>query len=393
MDSWVPQKILFLLFNQVDKGTYWRGFGFAQALAKNGHDVVLLAASPTRKRGFLEKHVGQMHLVETPDLCAGSGYDVWDTLNRIYWLRKRPFDIIHAFETRPINIFPALSVQKKTSGVLFTDWCDWFGKGGSVEQRSNPFMRNMLRPVETFFEEHYRTRASGTTVINQVLQQKAINLGIAPNTVLHLPNGANVNEIRPQDKSVVRERLGLSVNVPILAYTGAIFREDARLLALAFAQVNQIHPETKLLLIGYNNIALETWIPELASSVIRTGQISFRQLGEYIAAADIGVLPLKNNGANQGRFPMKLFDFMAAARPVVVTDVADVGALVREKQMGLVAPDKPSPLAATISELLKDAEWQKEMGRNGRFVAENEFAWPVVTKQLESFYQKILAAD
>lgn len=383
-------QLLYLLFNRTGKGTYWRGLYFAKELAKYNYDVTLVAVSPNHKNGVREQKLGNITLVEMPDLFPSSGYDLWDTLNRTVWLRKRQFDIVHAFETRPVNIIPALFTQKGNSPLLFTDWCDWFGRGGSVEQRKNPILRNLLRPVETYFEENFRAKADGTTVINHVLEQKAVALGIPAGKILHLPNGANVTEIKPQDKTTARNRLGLPNNAPILAYTGAIFLEDAQLMADAFKKVYLAHPQAKLLIIGYNNIEIEQLIPEATQNIIRTGPVSFNDLTDYIAAADIGWLPLKNNGANQGRFPMKLFDFMAAGRPVVATDVADIGSLVRDKHVGLVSSDNPDAFTQATLRLIEDKDMQFEMGQNGRFVAENEFAWPVVTSQLEAFYQKIL---
>jgi glycosyltransferase involved in cell wall biosynthesis len=382
--------LLYLLFNQIGKGTYWRGLGFAQELAKQHYNSTVIAVSPNHKRGIREQKIGDVTLIETPDLYPRSGYDLWDILNRIVCLRKKRFDIIHAFETRPVNIFPALFSQKKDSSILVTDWCDWFGRGGSVEQRKNPVLRHFLRPIETYFEEGFRNKTDGTTVINTVLKRKAIALGIPPEKILHLPNGANVTEIKPQDKSSIRNHLGLPLDVPILAYTGAIFRGDAQLMANAFEKIYLAYPQAKLLLIGYNNVEIETWLPEAKDGIIRTGQIPFNKLTDYIAAADIGWLPLMNTGANQGRFPMKLFDFMTAARPVVVTDVGDVGEFVQSKQVGLVASDETSAFVQATLKLIQNQELQLEMGGNGRFVAENELAWPIVTKKLDTFYQSIL---
>ena len=54
-------------------------------------------------------------------------------------------------------------------------------------------------------------------------------------------------------------------------------------------------------------------------------------LVDYISACDIGWLTLCDSGANRGRFPMKTHDFMAAGVPLLVTDVGDLGEMVRQK--------------------------------------------------------------
>ncbi|HUM68305.1 MAG TPA: glycosyltransferase [Chloroflexota bacterium] len=162
-------------------------------------------------------------------------------------------------------------------------------------------------------------------------------------------------------------------------------------MAAAFEHIHQVCPSARLLLIGYVNIEVEQFMPTAVEAVIRTGPISdFNKVVDYIAASNIGWLPLRNSGANQGRFPLKAFDFMAAGRPLVSTDVADLGQMVREKRIGLVAPDDPVELAQTALKLINDYPLQEEMGRRGRQIVETEFAGPIITTQLDKYYQYIL---
>ena len=378
-------RLLMVSFNQMGKGTYWRAFGFGQELARRGYDVTLLAVSPRQKHRFVEHCSSGVRVVETPDLHPRSGYDLWDMLARIGWLHGKYFDLVHAFEARPVVIAPSLYLRKLRNVPLVMDWCDWFGRGGSVEERPNPIVRTLLRPVETFFEEKFRRQATATTVINSVLCEKAIRLGIPAGQITLLPNGANVTEIRPQNRDEVRRRLGLPAEVPIVAYTGAIFHRDAALMAATFNKIQASLPATRLLLIGYFNVEIERLLPD-STAVIRTGPVNYAQLADFVAAGDVGWLPLRDSGANRGRFPMKINDFIAAGRPLVVTDVGDVGTLVRENQIGWAVEDRPGPLARATLELLASPRLCREMGQRARHLAETEFAWPVVTNRLESLY-------
>ena len=205
-------RVLLIVFNQVGKGTYWRAFHLGRFLAQRGHEVTLLATSPQARFRLNKRDVEAISLVETPDLLSGSlrsGWDLWNAVRRIAWLRKQSFDLIHAFETRPVVLLPALVARRRDARLIF-DWCDWFGRGGSVEERANPWVRTVLRPVESFFEERFRTQADGTTVINSFLRQKAIDHGVPEARILVLPNGAELEGIRPGDRNAARQRLGMS---------------------------------------------------------------------------------------------------------------------------------------------------------------------------------------
>ena len=381
-------KLLMLLMNRVGRGTYWRALGFAEALILKGYDVTLLAVAPNRKIGFKEYKVSGVNLVETPDLLPSSGYDLWDALNRSAWLGRRKFDIVHAFETRPVNIIPALAACRRDKIPLVTDWCDWFGRGGSVEQRSNWLLRNTLRPLETLFEERFRPSAAGTTVINSILYRKALALGIPAARLLLLPNGANTKDIQPQRKDLVRERLGLSGKSLILGYTGVFFKEDAKLMADAFNLIRAELPQAVLLLIGYANLPIEEMLDD-KKSIIRTGPVSFEQLSDYLAACDCGWLPLADCAANRGRFPMKVNDFMAAGRPLIVSDVGDLGFFVDKWNIGFSASPNALSIAQSTIKAFEQQDRLEEIGAHARSVAEDHFSWPIIANKLDHFYKLV----
>lgn len=384
-------RLLMVAFNRVGRGTYWRALGFAEQLVQNhGYDVMLIAVAAKPIRKINERTVNGVTLVETPDLMPTSGYDPYDTLLRINWLRGKRFDLIHAFEARPIVIYPALFAQRQSGAPLLTDWCDWFGTGGSVERRDGTLLKTILRPTETYFETHFRPKTAGTTVINRVLQRMAVDLGIDPADTLLLPNGANVVDFAPREKRPLRQKYNLPLDAPLFAYTGAIFADDAALMAQTFDQICQQLPEARLLIIGYSNIDIPSLVKN-PDRVIQTGPVSYPELTEYVALADVGLLTLCNNGANQGRFPMKVHDFMAAGVPVLVTEVGDLGDFVRQWQLGNVAVDEAGALAETAVSLIQDKEKLVFYGRNARHIAETEFAWPHVTRKLHQFYEKILS--
>jgi glycosyltransferase involved in cell wall biosynthesis len=333
--------------------------------------------------------------VEAPELLPASlryGWDPWNALARIGWLRYRAFDLVHAFEGRPVALLPALYLQRKREVRMVMDWCDWFGRGGSVEERPNRLVRAALRPVETLFEEVPRPWADGTTVISTVLRQKAIDLGVLPERILLLPNGSNVDDIHPGDPTKARRELGLPLGRQYIAYTGAIFWQDAQLMAAAFDRIHAARPDVILLLVGYCNVMLEELV-QAPEAVIRTGPVSYRTLATYLSASDLAWLPLRNSGANRGRSPLKLNDFLAAGRAVVTTDVGDLGDLLRQEPIGRLVPDEPESLAEAVLTLLADDVERERLAQNARQVAETKLAWSLMVTKLEGFYQRVLEQD
>jgi glycosyltransferase involved in cell wall biosynthesis len=383
-------RILMLGLNRTGKGTYWRTWHLARHLARRGHTLTIMTVSPgARRHGHIFQQAG-VTVLETPDALWGplrSGWDLWDSVYRVVWQRRRPFDVIHAFETRPINLLPVLAARQRHVPICF-DWCDWFGRGGSVEERPNALVRALLRPIETYCEEHFRAYAQATTVICTTLRDRAIALGAPPGSITLLRDGADLDGLRVLDRDVCRQRLRLAADARIVGYVGSIFPRDARLMAAAFDQLHAREPAARLLLIGYVNIAVERWVKE-PSAVLRTGPIAYEQLSDWLGACDVCWLPYHDSGANRGRYPLKLNDYLAAGRSVVATAVGDVAGILRANPIGLLCPPDPEQLADAVRQLFDDADQRRAGGLEARQLAEREFDWAQRAQTLEAVYASI----
>lgn len=385
--------VLMVLFTPSGKGTYWRALQLARHLARRRHSVTLLCTPRGRSWRFrvrADSHQG-VTLVESPDLLGGPfkfGWDPLSILTRMRWSPSEPFTVIHGFESRPTVILPALRWRRRCAAPLVLDWCDWFGRGGSVEERRNPILRWVLRPVESYFEEAFRARVDGATVINEVLEHRALALGVSPERMILLPNGCNTDEIRPLPYYEARDIIGLDRDVPVVGYLGDVFWRDAVLLADAFNALVERVPKVRLLAIGDSGLDFRALIAK-QSAVIQTGRIPYNRLGTYLAACDVCWLTMRDSDANRGRSPMKLMDYMSAGRPVVTTDVGHPGRVVRERAFGVVVSDTPEDLADKTLELLRDEQSRLAMGRRARHLAETEFSWDHQAALLEAHYERM----
>jgi glycosyltransferase involved in cell wall biosynthesis len=382
--------ILMLVLNQTGKGTYWRAYHFGRCLALRGHSVTLLATSRRRRAGFDVRDQDGITVVETPDLLPGSlrsGWDPWNMYNRIRWLKGKSFDLVHAFEARPTVIYPALSVKRRNGAVLVMDWADWFGRGGSVEERPNPLVRGALSPVETYFEEHFRTQADGSTVINTFLRQRVIGLGMKPASVLLIRNGSDTS-FQPIEPAAARQSLGLPLDPLFIGYVGNAFVHDAQFMAQAFNEVHRKEPRCRLLLIGFNR-SIEQWIDD-PRAVLRIEEVHQSEVYPYLSACDLCWLPLEDSPANRGRWPLKLNDYMTAGRATLATGTGDLGEIISRYQLGEASPANVRAFTESTLALLENKERRIELGAAARQAAEGPFNWESLAGDLEAFYHQVL---
>jgi glycosyltransferase involved in cell wall biosynthesis len=303
-------------------------------------------------------------------------------------LRDKTYDIAHLFENRPTVIYPGLFLKQRGVPIIM-DWADWFGQGGSVEERTNPLVRTMLRPIETYFENHYRVQADSITSICAPLSEKAVSLGIPPSKIYTLRNCSDTERFYPQDCQEAQKRLGLPHENLYVGYMGAIFPRDAKLLASTFDIIHRQIPETRLLVIGACNVDIRKLVNQ-PETVVQTGLIPENLLNDYLSSCDICLLPLSDTGANRGRWPLKLNDYLASGRAIVLTKVGEMASFMADHQAGSITDCNPDAIALGSITLLRSPLMRARMGKKARAVALEFFQLEGLTQGLEAHYTNVI---
>jgi glycosyltransferase involved in cell wall biosynthesis len=379
-------RLLFLNHNVRGRGTYLRAFQFARQLVARGHQVTLFTTSEAARWVITSHDVDGVEVIEAPDLLIGrgrTGWDPWNAFRRSLRLRHQSFDIIHAFDSRPVVVHPALIVQRWTGAPLFMDWADWWGRGGWIEDRSGWMVRTLFGPIETWYEERFRCAAAGTTTISTALAQRAVALGVPATTVLQLPNGCDVQSVLPGSRAAARTRLGIAAEAPLLVHVGLLTVGDFALLTDAFARVRSRLPEARLVLVGRTAIRVTG-----TEGVTVTGAVENGTMADWLTAADACVIPCRDTIGNRGRWPSKVNDYLSAGRAVVMPRVGDVGHVVDRAGAGWLSADNAEEFGAAMRAALSSREEADEKGSRARRLAETSLAWPLLAERLEQFYQR-----
>jgi glycosyltransferase involved in cell wall biosynthesis len=112
-----------------------------------------------------------------------------------------------------------------------------------------------------------------------------------------------------------------------------------------------------------------------------------RDLPGFLRGADLFVLPSRSEG-----FSNAIIEAMAAALPVVATDVGGNAEAVVDGITGrIVPPENPDALAAAILSLLENPEAARAMGQAGRRRVEERFTTEAMMSQLTAAYRALLA--
>ncbi|MBI4953096.1 MAG: glycosyltransferase family 4 protein [Myxococcales bacterium] len=129
----------------------------------------------------------------------------------------------------------------------------------------------------------------------------------------------------------------------------------------------------------------------LESVVSLAGALDRPSLARAVAGAALCVAPLRRDHRNaaQGCSPIKLYEYMAAGRPVLVTDLPCVREIVTPERGELVAAPRPKLLAERILALLDDPGRRRALGLAARAWVREHATWQHRAAALQAVYASL----
>lgn len=384
-------RLLFLTHHRRFK-TVARSTPLARQLARRGHQVTLVCIGDSDRWRFRTYEQEGIRYIESPDLLWGrlrSGWDPLSVARRAWRLRGEEFDLLHTFETRPASIHPALALLRRRPAPLVIDWVDWWGRGGLISEQRPRWYQMLMGGMETWYEEHFRTRADATTVISRALADRAAALGVPRDRIFLIPDGAEPDVFRPEDSRVHRAAYGLPPQACVLGFSALDVTLDTELVLRALAVVRRTHPETVAIMTGNKPAGLDAMVARhgVGAHFRHLGFLPYERLPQALSCVDIFLLPFRDKVANRGRWPHKIGDYMSMGRPTVTNPVGEMKLLLEREPVGLLAGEDPDSFAGAIVRLMEDAPLRERLGRRAREVAEQELRWERVCDKAEACYR------
>jgi glycosyltransferase involved in cell wall biosynthesis len=201
-------------------------------------------------------------------------------------------------------------------------------------------------------------------------------VGLDPARIIVGGNGTVASHVRP----------GPWPETPAIGFaSGAAPGRGIEILIEAVRQVRAEVSDTRLLLwLIATGADGDAYIDRLRAATsaddwVEIGTAPYERLGSSLARATVLAIPHPANDYMDVALPVKLFDSLAAGRPLVVTPRRETAAIVERGGVGLVtADDDPASIASACARLLADAPLARRMGEAARALAERDYDWPIV---------------
>ena len=247
------------------------------------------------------------------------------------------------------------------------------------------------------FAERCAFRLAHAVIANAAaVRNRMIREGVAAEKLVTIYNGIDLQRVAPsegQQREEVLAGFGLPYESPrrfvtIVANTQHPVKDHPMFLRAA-RRVRGVIPDAAFVIAGQGQLknSLQAYAAELGltEDVFFIGRCD--RVGDLLGISDIGVLSSKAEG-----FSNSILEYMAAALPVVATDVGGAREVIIEAETGYIVPSGDDvAMGEHIISLLQAPERARLMGERGRQVVAEKFSWEAQVSILKNFYEQLLA--
>jgi glycosyltransferase involved in cell wall biosynthesis len=181
-----------------------------------------------------------------------------------------------------------------------------------------------------------------------------------------------------------------------LFYSGSLsYRSTILHVLKSYAVIRPEYPNTKLFISGDSNSKedlnyLHSQIKELelTESVKHLGFVTRDELIGLMRNARALLIPLFDDAVSKARFPNKLAEYLFSGRPVITSDIGEVGHYLTHGQDALFAePNSPQDFASKVATVLIDPSLGDKIGQAGYRTAESVFYYKSYRQPLREWLE------
>jgi glycosyltransferase involved in cell wall biosynthesis len=381
----------------------------ARLWAADGHDVTVLTGFPNHPTGIIppeyrgrpylrrERNAG-VQVVRAPIYAAPNKGRIRRSLNYVSyaasasavgsWL-PRP-DVVIGTSPQFLTAVAGFWIARLKRVPFVFEVRDLWPRSivevGAMDANS-PVVK-ALEQAELFLYRHSDRIVSVTDSFVDEIGARGINRA----KISVVKNGVDLSLFTPGPRdNEVRRKLGLEGRF-VAMYVGTHGMAHGLATILDAAALVRDNPRYRFVLVGEGadkEALVQRAQREHLDNVIFVGQQPHAAIPDYVRAADATVVLLRDKGLFKTVIPSKIFEFMGAARPIVIGVDGEARRLVEDSGGGLfVPPESAEQLVQALQKIAADPTAADEMGSRGREFVERNFSRTVLARR----YLDVLSA-
>ena len=249
-----------------------------------------------------------------------------------------------------------------------------------LTEEAKTFRSLQLAEIATTIEQRVLERADMIIAVSRQLSDRIAARGIDRGKIRIVPNGINT-ELFDQipSSSECREQIGVDASF-VVGFVGSLKSwHGVDLLLSAFARLLHDEPDARLLIVGKGPMekALRADAVALKAehAVVFTGAVSHQRVPLFLGAMDVAVAPF--HPMDDFYFsPIKLFEYMAASRCTIASDLGQMAEVIDDGVNGLLFPaGDEDALYDAMTRARVTPDLRERLGAEGRRLVYSRFTW------------------
>ena len=369
-------------------------------MAQRGHEVRVIDFEigwrdhSTRERIAPRRVVTGVHKV-----CADGSV----TVVRPAFVRFRVVDYVSSAISHSLEIRRQIR-EFRPDVVVGLGILNGFAGIGLTRRRGVPFVYYLIdtlhrlvpepafRGLSKVMEESNLRRSSLVLSINQTLHDYAIAMGAREVRSKVLPAGVDLTRYNSADRRRTRSELGLAENDLVLFFMGWMYPfSGLPEVAQAILGGGQSTKNLKLLVVGkgplWNRLQALRNDEGSGNRILALEWLPYAQIPSYLVASDICLLAAQRDKVMQDIVPIKMYEYLAAAKPVLATRLPG---LVREfgEGHGVVYVEGPEQVVPRALELARNGLLPGLGAQARAFVSGND--WQTIADTFENYLKELV---
>jgi glycosyltransferase involved in cell wall biosynthesis len=222
-------------------------------------------------------------------------------------------------------------------------------------------------------------QASSVVCVSEAFVRNLVSRGIPAAKLSFVPNGVDTAVWTAGVRAKGRAKLDAHESDIIVSYIGTVgMAHDIGTVLDAARLLGRERPRLRFVIVGdgAEREALAARArAEGLDNVTFTGLVPRAEIPDYLAASDVSLVTLKPSDLFKTVLPSKMFESMAAARPIVLAVDGEARQVLERAGAGLaVAPGNAAALASALRRLAADPELRQTLGAAGAQFVERDFS-------------------
>jgi len=222
-------------------------------------------------------------------------------------------------------------------------------------------------------------RATGLVVLTSFIKEDLIANGVGGKKIIICPDSVDLDEFNLSlSKVEAREICGLPKDKKIILYSGSFFRYTWKGVGVLLEAVNLfLSKEYLFVFIGGSMDEFSIIKNKYKNdNVLLLAHQKHSIIPIYLKAADVLVLPNTRgkNVSEKYTSPLKLFEYMAAGRPIVASNLPSLMEVLNESNAELSNAGDPQSLAKSIERVLNNEDLGEKLAQQA-FLDVQNYTW------------------